>query len=61
MQLKFYIHSYNHFLKYIIKYERESQGVIFPSIICLEIPEIIPARALTLEELVIVHCLISHR
>lgn len=62
MQWKFYIHSENHFLKSIIKHERESQGVIFPSIICLKIPEIILARKLTLEEeLVIFHCLIRHR
>jgi len=55
MKLKCLLHSENHFLKCVIKYERESQGGIFPSIVRLEIPEIIPTKVLTWEdELVIV-------
>lgn len=55
MQLNCFLHAENHFLKCIIKYERERQGVIFSSIIWLKIPEIIPTEELTWEdELVIV-------
>lgn len=50
MQLKCYLHFKNHFLKCIIKYERENQGIIFPSIIWLKIPEIIAIKELTQED-----------